>query len=400
MTELDTGSTHSRLPRVLSCNRRPPQPCPPYPTEPAARTAQGLPALFVPTPFPGTAGPSTSVLGTSASIFGGVTGGASTSTAAAITDPARLPLPQTFSAPVSAPESERFVSIAAAGEYSHWSHEELRYHAYLRGMRAPPPGMPMFPLEALPAPTAAQIPSFPGLPVAPLPAQNDGDQFQTITCRPEFAGHSVEELRLSFLRTGAELTSAQIFAGLTSAPSTSINPLAPPVNPFAPPSASAPAPGLFSTPQQPSIFGAQTAQPAFGVQAAQPIFAPRQPVQAVQQQPQSIFGGGAQTSTWGTQPTPQQQQPTPISTPGGCGWGVFVWRGSLLSNSLGRERSRLGCAAAGTASAASRVFVCRGAGAGATACTAGRRVFVWCDTGAGGGSAGGTGFSFGGRRGF
>jgi hypothetical protein len=50
----------------------------------------------------------------------------------------------------------------------------------------------MFPLEALPAPTAAQIPSFPGLPVAPLPAQNDGDQFQTITCRPEFAGHSVE----------------------------------------------------------------------------------------------------------------------------------------------------------------------------------------------------------------
>ncbi|KAJ7667051.1 hypothetical protein B0H17DRAFT_1210542 [Mycena rosella] len=43
----------------------------------------------------------------------------------------------------------------------------------------------------------------------------DRDQFVSISCRPEFAGHSVEELRLSFLHTGAELTSAQIFAGAT-----------------------------------------------------------------------------------------------------------------------------------------------------------------------------------------
>ncbi|KAF8160386.1 hypothetical protein K438DRAFT_1776539 [Mycena galopus ATCC 62051] len=93
---------------------RPPPSCPQYPPDPAARAAQGLPPLFVPAPFPGTAGPSPSAVPGTA-IFGpgySVEGAAAGTSARVITDSARLPLPQTFVVPV-----------AAAPEYAHWSHE-------------------------------------------------------------------------------------------------------------------------------------------------------------------------------------------------------------------------------------------------------------------------------------
>ncbi|KAJ7822219.1 hypothetical protein B0H14DRAFT_1325413 [Mycena olivaceomarginata] len=197
---------------------RPPPPSPAYPTDPAARAAQGLPPLFAPAPFPGSAGPSTST--STPAIFGpagpglglgglGNGGAASTSAVPPITDPARLPLPQTFAAPVAVgtpvgvgtgTERELFTSVAASPEYSHWSHEELRYHAYLRGMRAPPPGTPAFNAAAQPiastsaASTSSVSAAAPG--TLGAPTQDGGDTFMTITTRPEFAGHSVE-VRLS-----------------------------------------------------------------------------------------------------------------------------------------------------------------------------------------------------------
>ncbi|KAJ7017819.1 hypothetical protein C8F04DRAFT_1017074, partial [Mycena alexandri] len=297
-----------------STGRRP-DPFPQLPADARTRAMQGLPPLFVPAPFPD-AGPSTSAAPAPAgnSIFGptGSGLGVGAPLAAPITDPARLPPLQAFVGPVAVPgatqaDREAFVSIVAAPEYSHWSHEELRYHAYLRGARVPPPTTQFFPFGANPAPVAQQNQNPLGPSAGGLPVPENGDTFMSITARPEFAGHSVEELRVSFLRTGAELTSAQIFtaSGQPLPPSLQqhhqshsqqqpaqqptlllsppvVNPT--PVSPFAPP------------PPQP-----QQAQSIFGAS----------------QQPQSIFGAQAAPGLFSTATQGQTQQARPglFSTP-------------------------------------------------------------------------------------
>ncbi|KAJ7445302.1 hypothetical protein FB451DRAFT_1568156 [Mycena latifolia] len=341
---------------------RPPPPCPPYPTDPAARAAQRLPPLFVPTPFPAQAGgPASSAFGGGPSasapslLFGAPTPAAGTafgtpaagpSNAATITDPTRLPLVQAFTAPVRAPENEQFASISAAPEYAHFSHDELRLYAYARGARQPPPGTPLFAFVPAPAPVLAPL-QIPAPQPGALPQDGSGDQFVSISARPEFAGHSVEELRLSFLRSGAELTSAQIFAGGPSPANARLpgpggmlplgqpnpNPLAgfaphaaPPaaVNAFAPQGPTPlPTPTLFGAPQatqaqgfsfggapapaQPSVFGAPP-QPApqaaqgfsFGAPQLTPVTTPTVFGAPQQQQPQ----GQPQTSIFGAPPQP------------------------------------------------------------------------------------------------
>ncbi|KZT72339.1 hypothetical protein DAEQUDRAFT_763066 [Daedalea quercina L-15889] len=47
----------------------------------------------------------------------------------------------------------------------------------------------------------------------PAPVAANGsviENFQSITCKPDYIRHSFEELRLEFLRTGRQLTSADI----------------------------------------------------------------------------------------------------------------------------------------------------------------------------------------------
>ncbi|KAJ7214999.1 hypothetical protein GGX14DRAFT_443586 [Mycena pura] len=310
---------------------RPPPPVPQLPADPAARAAQGLPPLFLPAPFPA----DNTIDPRNRAIFAALQGGgaAASTSAAAITRPELLPSAQALPAPVSIPgsgsERELFVSIAVARDYAHFSHEELRYYAYARGARAPPMGTPPFAFGSSPLSAAASS-------SAPTP-ETDGETLVSITTRPEFAGHSVEELRVSFLSTGAELTSAQIFAGVASVPHASAsppNPLSPHsqrsvLSPFAPPQQQA-APSLFGRPgplsSQPqaqptptSVFGAPQAQaPAlfsFGA-SAQP---PQQQQQQPQQQQSISFGGAlphqAQSTslTFGAPPQPQQQQPASFS---------------------------------------------------------------------------------------
>ncbi|KAF8177500.1 hypothetical protein K438DRAFT_2022223 [Mycena galopus ATCC 62051] len=327
---------------------RPPPPCPPYPPDPAARAAQGLPPLFVPAPFPGTAGPSTSAAG-AASIFG------PGSTLGGI-----------------------MVARKPAGSPS-----ELRFHAYLRGMRAAPPGAPAFVLAPVPV---APAPAFPGASALPVP--DAGDTFMTITTRPEFAGHSVEELRLAWLRNGAELTSAQIFAnsggGPSSQPAAPSNPLlAPPTTPsmFGAPTPAQPT-SIFGAPAQP-VFGAQPPQPVpvFGAVQAQaqpqpqPLFGAPQPAA----QPQGIFGATRppaqpQQQQWGTQPAA-----------GGAAGGGFSFGGSATP----------------AAAPAPGAFSFGGAGTPAAPGGVGGGGFSFGATPAAGGGGGvGTGFAFGGRRGF
>ncbi|KAF7350678.1 hypothetical protein MSAN_01628500 [Mycena sanguinolenta] len=223
-------------------------------------------------------------------------------------------------------------------------------------MRAPPPNTPPF---VLPTPASSSslftssVSTAPGLgggtgAAAGAPGiQDGGDTFMTITTRPEFAGHSMEEHRLAFLRHGTELTSAQIFSGAgpsSQPPSLSVsqpaNPLLrPPVQTqpqtlfgvatpthqptslftgatlfgSAPPPQPAPlqtggfsfggAPSI-STPAAPttSIFGAPPAAPtttapafSFGAPAAAPAnaFAAPQQQQGQGQTPQFSFGGDA-----------------------------------------------------------------------------------------------------------
>ncbi|KAJ6556493.1 hypothetical protein DFH09DRAFT_1317815 [Mycena vulgaris] len=118
------------------------------------------------------------------------------------------------------------------------------FESYRATGRAPP--CPPYPAE----PTARAAQRLPPL-FVPTPF-SALDQFVSISCRPEFAGHSVEELRLSCLRIGAELTSPQIFSALTAAPTAApVNPLLPsslrPTNSFLPSSSS-------SQQQHPSPF--------------------------------------------------------------------------------------------------------------------------------------------------
>ncbi|KAF8177512.1 hypothetical protein K438DRAFT_1978489 [Mycena galopus ATCC 62051] len=259
---------------------------------------------------------------------------------------ARLLLPQTFVAPVpvgAGSEPESFTSIVAAPETPGATltcsgllslpfiqstslpclltpfpsdFRELHFHAYLRGMRAPPPGAPVFALAPV---SDAPAPAFPGASALPVP--NAGDTFMTITTRPEFAGHSVEvrprsvfrnlgssaddifspsfppcprsaslipksqptrELCLAWLCHGTELTSAQIFATLGGAPS-SQSQLAPPANPLLRvahhgvhvrpprPRRTIRCPPAPTQPAQPvPVFSAPTpAQPVFGAVQAQ-----------------------------------------------------------------------------------------------------------------------------------
>ncbi|KAJ7659576.1 hypothetical protein DFH06DRAFT_1194644 [Mycena polygramma] len=378
---------------------RPPQPSPPYPLDPAMRAAQQLPPLFVPAPFPGVGSTSATPTATApTSLFGGVSvpsAAASTSTAAAITDPARLPLPQTFAQPVVVPgagttEREVFVSIAAAGEYVHWSHEELRYYAYMRGMRTAPPGAAPFSLTLSSSSSAAAAlglaSAFSNSAQGATP--QDGDQYQSIVCRPEFAGHSVEELRLSFLRTGAELTSAQILAGVTSAPPSSI---APSLSSSLAPSLSQSQPSLTLTPAAPAnAFGAPG---LFG--AAQPVGGGL--FGAPANQPQTVGGGGglgggglfasaptqARTMNFGSAAAPVVR---PTASPQQFGFGGFSFGGA--------PAPAQGGFAFGAPAAQSQ----GGGGGGGGGFSFGATPAATPGAGATGG--GGTGFAFGGRRGF
>ncbi|KAF9442405.1 hypothetical protein P691DRAFT_810691 [Macrolepiota fuliginosa MF-IS2] len=75
--------------------------------------------------------------------------------------------------------AETFYTISCSEPYTWFSPEELRHHAYQKGHRYPP-----------------------------------SDELQSITTKPEFAQHSFEELRVVYMLSGRELTSAEIIAAM------------------------------------------------------------------------------------------------------------------------------------------------------------------------------------------
>ncbi|KAF7324528.1 hypothetical protein MKEN_00493500 [Mycena kentingensis (nom. inval.)] len=243
---------------------RPPPPVPQYPADATSRTAQGLPPLFVPAPFPDAGGATTT------SLFGATTAAStpSTSSAPAITDPAKLPIAQTFTPLVQMNQGERetYMTISVAAEYANWSPDELRYYAYLRGTRQPPPGTTMMPFLQPPSVAASSSSSS----AAGVPTGVDGEQLMSISARPEFAGHSFEELRVAYLRAGTELNSAQITGNAPvqqqNSVSMAMTPASNPVNPLTTPGVvspfAAPTFGAVPAAPAPSVFGGFGATPA------------------------------------------------------------------------------------------------------------------------------------------
>jgi hypothetical protein len=145
--------------------------------------------------------------------------------------------------------------------------QELRYHAYSKGNTFPPPG---------PDPVIVSQPTMASLGPTIQVTQAGSENWQSITCRPEFTRHSFEvrrspstytrslmfcpsqELRLSYLTRGRELTSDEIlqFAGVGGPP-------APTPSIFGMPAA-APAPlfsGLATPTPNVGLFGRPAIQP-------------------------------------------------------------------------------------------------------------------------------------------
>ncbi|KIJ66095.1 hypothetical protein HYDPIDRAFT_110250 [Hydnomerulius pinastri MD-312] len=184
---------------------QPPTPCPQSPDTPNAREALGLPPLFVPVAIPTAFEPNTNH---ATSSFGSTSG-------AVIRLPTELPPNHAFQATKS-PIGEFFQSISAQTLYSHFSHEELRHHAYLAGNTVAPTGTEVVSATANMSSAPVEVHQFfardssataymtasamPGTP----------DYFMSISTSSKFDKHSFEELRIAYLLAGKEVGSSEI----------------------------------------------------------------------------------------------------------------------------------------------------------------------------------------------
>jgi len=196
---------------------RPPQPCPQQPEDESQRTSLNLPPLFKPRPIRN----STLVTTTTSLLPFGTANRTGNSTdvqldlAARITNPAELPTAQEFR--LLSANGEKYHCISCMPEYTNFSQEELRYHAYLAGNIRPPASVVMDPFVQLVKDTPEATPLV-------------EDQFQSISAQSQYDKHSYEELRVAFLLYGREMTSAEL---LQQPPNPSANPSAIPIQPSA-----------------------------------------------------------------------------------------------------------------------------------------------------------------------
>ncbi|TFK22620.1 hypothetical protein FA15DRAFT_511233 [Coprinopsis marcescibilis] len=182
---------------------RPPQPVPLEPASEVARAGLGYPPLFQPY----RTGKSSTVLATS-------TASKITPTITNLTD---LPVIQEFKA--NKVDSESYQSIVCHPEYSFFSPEELRYHAYFKGQKMAPPTLKMDPFVLSSTPSS--------IPATEVPAVADPrENMQSIACQPLFIDHSFEELRVAYMLSGKELNSAEIrqFLNLPGPPTPAVPP--------------------------------------------------------------------------------------------------------------------------------------------------------------------------------
>ncbi|KAF9476668.1 hypothetical protein BDN70DRAFT_923141 [Pholiota conissans] len=180
---------------------RPPAPVPQEPVDEMMRKTLNLPPLFKPYPVPWT--------GTSTALA---------TTPQRITNPAELPPAQEYR--MRSTDADKFCNISCMHEYEFFSHEELRYYAYLAGHIQPPHPIKMEPfvqvVKATPSVTAG-----PG-----------EEKLQNISAQTGYEKHSPEEFRVAYLLHRRELTSAELLQPQNpSAPAGLLHP--PPIMPIA-----------------------------------------------------------------------------------------------------------------------------------------------------------------------
>ncbi|KAH9485855.1 hypothetical protein JR316_0002770 [Psilocybe cubensis] len=201
---------------------RPPLPVPQEPVDEFQRKTLNLPPLFKPY---SPSGPSNPFL-----------------KQATITNPQDIPPGQEFRALKKTELSETmiFQSMSCMNEYCHFSPEELRYYAYLRGYIKPPVPVAMDPFVQ---PHVAPSGGF----TAQEPTT---EKLQNICTELAYSKHSPEELRVAYMLHGRQLTSAELLQtpsapgalfsqpalGMSSIPSNVTQPIfsAPPAAPSAP----------------------------------------------------------------------------------------------------------------------------------------------------------------------
>lgn len=154
---------------------RPPQPCPQEPTDELQRKALNLPPLFKPKRI-GLEDPSTE-------------------RKPAIVDPNELPSGQEFR--LYSNGGENYHAICCMPEYEKFSHEELRYYAYMKGNIKSPVPIVMHPYVQ------------PARDFVPLPGAVE-DKLQSHCSELGYDRHSPEEFRVAFLLHGRELTSSEL----------------------------------------------------------------------------------------------------------------------------------------------------------------------------------------------
>ncbi|KAF8176930.1 hypothetical protein BJ912DRAFT_986415 [Pholiota molesta] len=181
---------------------RPPVPVPQEPADELTRKALNLPPLFKPYSAPSTSTASLSLV----------------TTAQRITLPAQLPPAQEFR--MRSNESEKYHDICCMTEYEFFSHEELRYYAYMAGNIKPPLPIKMDPF-------VQPVKDTPAVTLAP-----GEDKLQSICAQPGYEKHSPEEFRIAYLLHRRELTSEELLQAQNPSASSSLLP-PPPATPIA-----------------------------------------------------------------------------------------------------------------------------------------------------------------------
>ncbi|KAL1700774.1 hypothetical protein EV121DRAFT_213500 [Schizophyllum commune] len=309
--------------KAYTTTGKPPPPVPEQPPDAPTRATLGLPPLF---------------LGV---LIDESTGAIEAPPAPqeVYTDPAKLPPAQEFLVYEDTNERVKYQSICCHPSYVKFSPEELRYYAYLRGHKEPPTPVKMSPFGVVEASTSSSSSTSTSTSRPPISGyggtastSSRDDQYQSINAKPEYEGHSFEELRYEYLKHGRELTSKEIFASYGANPAAAapgfMSPgAAAPGAPAVPglggafggaAAPGAPAiPGLFGAPSAPSpvgmpmspapsggMFSASATLPTFGAGGPSALGAP------------SALGGPS-TSSFAAGPpaTPFASTPTAPATP-------------------------------------------------------------------------------------
>ncbi|TCD67759.1 hypothetical protein EIP91_011945 [Steccherinum ochraceum] len=176
---------------------RPPLPVPETPAGAEERLALGLPPLFEPYVVNDQVQPQAS---TSSAVYQTLE---------------EVPQTQTFvatrmdSEPGEAKSGVFYQTIVMQKQYYHFSPEELRVQAYRTGNKVGANPVPAVTTATPAATTPAAVTVSPTRSNSSM-TNGTSEDYQSISCKPSYAQHSFEELRVAYMLLGREATSEEI----------------------------------------------------------------------------------------------------------------------------------------------------------------------------------------------